>query len=327
MESILAKHIGTLPQIDESAFPLSIRFEEGTPVEEFIAWYRTNKAWLDDSLLKSGAILVQGVAIDNVDKFQHVTQSLGTKFRDYLDGSYPRRNLKGHVYISTEYDAGYNITMHNELSYSAKWPSQLIFGCITPPGSGGETPLVDSRTVYKIMPPEILEEFERKQLRYIRNLHAGQGMGPSWKDTFGTDDKSVVEQHCTDIDIKYEWRDNDNLRLINIRPATRVHPVTGEKVWFNQADQYHPTHFPEEVYETLMLMADGVEEDLPLFVSFGDGTKIPEATIHEIIQTIDTAVVVRPWCKGDFVIVENMLVAHGRKAYTGDRQIVVSMVE
>jgi alpha-ketoglutarate-dependent taurine dioxygenase len=36
-------------------------------------------------------------------------------------------------------------------------------------------------------------------------------------------------------------------------------------------------------------------------------------------------VVLRPWVKGDLVVVDNMLVAHGRKAYKGDRQIVVSM--
>ncbi|ACU60869.1 TauD/TfdA family dioxygenase [Chitinophaga pinensis] len=323
---ISSRHIGRTPTIDEGTFPLTIRFD-GASVEDFIAWYKSNRDWLDSNLLKSGAILVQGMDIDSVDKFEYITGSLGSKFRDYLDGSYPRRNLKGHVYISTEYDSSYNITMHNELSYSAKWPTRLIFGCVIPPGTGGETPLVDSRTIIDVMPAEILEEFERKQLRYIRNLHAGQGMGPSWKDTFGTDDKAVVEQHCRSIDIQYEWKKNDGLRLINLRPATRIHPVTGEKVWFNQADQYHPTHFPEEVYKTLMRMSAGVEEDLPLFVSFGDGSKIPESTIHEIIRVIDTVTVVRPWEKGDFVIVENMLVAHGRKAYTGDRKIVVSMVE
>ena len=327
MENRLLQRKGIAPIVDECAFPARIRFEDNTPLEAFTEWYHANKAYLDSLLLKTGALLVQGVAIDSVDRFQEVTQALGTKFRDYLDGSYPRRNLKGHVYISTEYDPSYNITMHNELSYSVKWPSQLLFGCVIPPATGGETPLADSREIYRVMPPEILAEFEQKQVRYVRNLHGGQGMGPSWMDTFGTTEKAVVEKHCRDISIEYEWRDGDNLRLLHTRPATRVHPVTGEKVWFNQADQFHPTHFPAEVYETLLMMAGGVEEDLPLFVSFGDGSKIPEATIHEIMDVIDSVVVLRPWQKGDFVIVENMLVAHGRKAYTGDRQIVVSMVE
>src|SRR6185437_11177370 len=161
--------------------------------------------------------------------------------------------LKGHVYISTEYDAQYNITLHNELSYSVKWPSQLLFGCVVPPLVDGETPLADSRAIWRAMPPALLEEFERKQVRYIRNLHGGEGMGPSWKETFGTEDRHTVEKHCREIEIQYEWRDRDNLRLIHTRPATRIHPVTGDKVWFNQADQFHPTHFPKEVYDTLLM--------------------------------------------------------------------------
>jgi hypothetical protein len=327
MEELLVHPEYIAPRIDESAFPCVIQFGEGSELEEFTDWYHANKSYLDALLLRCGAILVQGVAIDTVDRFQQVTLALGTKFRDYLDGSYPRKNLKGHVYISTEYDASYNITMHNELSYSVRWPSQLLFGCIIPPATGGETPLADSRKICRVMPSAILEEFESKQIRYIRNLHGDAGLGPSWKDTFCTDEREAVERHCRDINIEYEWRGKNNLRLIHTRPATRVHPVTGEKVWFNQADQFHPTHFPKEIYEALMLMTDGVEEDLPLFVSFGDGTRIPESTIHEIIRVIDSVVVLRPWEKGDFVIIDNMLVAHGRKAYKGERQIVVSMVE
>ena len=327
MEDILVAQGLASPEIDENVFPATIRFQEGTSIRTFTDWFRSCKDYLDALLLKVGALLIQGVDITTVDRFEQVTQALGTKFRDYLDGSYPRRNLKGHVYISTEYDPNYNITMHNELSYSVKWPTQLLLGCIIPPATGGETPLVDSRKVYKIMPAHILEEFERKQVRYMRNLHGGAGMGPSWMDTFGTNERAVVEQHCRNISIEYEWRGANNLRLTHTRPATREHPVTKEKVWFNQADQFHPTHFPKDVYDTLMLMAKNVEEDLPLFVSFGDGSKIPEATIHEIIRVIDTIVVARPWQTGDFVIVDNMLVAHGRKAYTGERQIVVSMAE
>jgi alpha-ketoglutarate-dependent taurine dioxygenase len=177
------------------------------------------------------------------------------------------------------------------------------------------------------MDPALLEEFETRKIRYIRNLHGGAGMGPSWQETFGTQDQKEVEEYCRQIDINYTWKSDGGLRLENIRPATRSHPVTGEKVWFNQVDQYHPSHFPIEIYETLIVLAEGNEEDLPLFVTFGDGGKIPESIIKEVITTIDKAVVIRKWEEGDFVAVDNMLVAHGRKAYSGNRKIVVAMAE
>lgn len=315
----------TVKAVNEQQFPVTVTFEPGTPVEELVRWYQAHHDFIENALVTTGALLFQGVDIHSVDHFETVTGSVSSKFRNYVDGSYPRRQLKGHVYISTEYDPNYNITLHNELSYSFKWPSRLFFGCIIPPASGGETPLADSRAIYRTMNPDLLKEFERKQVRYMRNLHGGNGMGPSWQETFETQDPKSVEKHCQEIGIEYHWKSDGGLKLINVRPATRQHPHTGEWVWFNQADQYHPSHFPAEVYETLMLMADFKEEELPLFVSFGDGTPISKAVIHEMMTTIDKVTLVRPWQQGDFVVLDNMLVAHGRKSYKGDRQIVVSM--
>jgi hypothetical protein len=312
-------------QIDEQQFPLTVTFEQGTPIPVMIDWYKSNTAFIEKKLLEKGAILIQGVAIHSVPEFESVTGAIGTKFRNYVDGSYPRRNLKGHVYISTEYDPAFDITLHNELSYSVKWPSRLFFGSIIPAATGGETPLADSREIVKVMDPSILEEFESKQIRYVRNLHAGEGLGPTWMDTFETDDRKVVERHCDEIEIEYHWKNNGGLKLVHTRPATRRHPVTGEKVWFNQADQFHPSHFKKDVYETLMLLADFNEEELPLYACFGDGSKISEEMIRAVINTINGIAVSRPWVKGDFVVLDNMLVAHGRKSYTGERQTVVSM--
>jgi alpha-ketoglutarate-dependent taurine dioxygenase len=315
------------PVVQTATFPATFTFTEDIDVSELKAWYQDNKEMINKEMLRSGAILIQGAAINSVAKFEEFTGSIASKFRNYLDGNYPRKNLKGHVYISTEYDANYDITMHNELSYSYKWPSMLFLACVIPPAVGGETPLVDSRKIVGVMNPDLLKEFETRKIRYIRNLHSGAGMGPSWQETFSTEDRNEVEAHCKNIDIKYAWKDNGGLRLENIRPATRLHPVTGEKVWFNQVDQYHPSHFPKEVYETLILLAEEKEEELPLYVSYGDGEKIPETVIREVINTIDSIVVVRPWKEGDFVAVDNMLVAHGRKAYKGDRKIIVAMAE
>lgn len=315
------------PVLETATFPATYTFSQQIDIETLKAWYQDNKEIIAKEILKSGAILFKGANINSVAKFEEFTGSIASKFRNYLDGNYPRKNLKGHVYISTEYDPNYDITMHNELSYSYKWPSMLFLACVVPPGSGGETPLVDSRRIIQVMNPEILKEFERRKIRYIRNLHGGEGMGPSWQETFSTISRLEVEDHCKNIDIKYTWKEDGGLRLENIRPATRLHPVTREKVWFNQVDQYHPSHFPKDVYETLILLAEGNEENLPLYVSYGDGEKISEDIIREVIDTINTIVVVRPWSEGDFVIVDNMLAAHGRKAYTGDRKIVVAMAE
>lgn len=308
-----------------NTFPHRICFEKDTDLDDFIHWYKENITVVENILKEKGAILFQGLDMDTIASFEYITGSIATKFRNYLDGGYPRRRLKGHVYISTEYDPNDDITMHNELSYAVKWPERLFFGCIVPPESGGETPLVDSRMILQHMNPALLDEFEKKQVRYIRNLHAGKGSGPSWNEVFETAERKIVEKYCDDAEITYHWKSDGGLKLLQTRPATAIHPVTKDRVWFNQVDQFHPSHFNREKYETLMLLANEEEEELPLYASFGDGSKISEDIIREVQRTIDEVVIIRPWEKTDFVIVDNMLVAHGRKAYKGERQIVVSM--
>lgn len=315
------------PVLENTPFPATFTFEEEMDIPELIDWYNSNRKLIDREILRAGTVLIKGANINSVARFEQFTGGIAPKFRDYVDGNYPRKNLQGHVYISTEYDPNYDITMHNELSYSFKWPSMLFFACVVPPGKGGETPLADSRKIVREMNPNLLKEFETRNVRYIRNLHGGDGMGPSWQQTFDTTDPKKVEMHCENIQTKFYWKENGGLKLESIRPATRLHPVTKEKVWFNQVDQYHPSHFPEDIYEGLIMLAEGNVEELPLYVSWGDGGEINESVIKEVMDTIDRVVVIRPWEEGDFVAVDNMLVAHGRKAYQGDRKIIVAMAD
>ena len=320
------KNIFSEASVTETSLPLHIHFEEGISVQDFLDFYNNSNKLLQKELLHYGALLFRGIDIGQVSDFENLTGQLSTQFRTSINWSYPRKKLSSHVYISTEYDPRFEITQHNEQSFSATWPGLLYFGCIIPPGNGGETPLADSRKILDRMNSDLLQEFEHKQVRYVRNLHNGQGMGPSWQETFGTDDRNEVETYCKQEFIEYTWKKDGGLKLVDRRPATRVHPVTGEKVWFNQVDQFHPSHFNPEIYETLMVLADGNKEELPLYASFGDGSEISEDVIKEIRDTIDRGLFLRPWQQGDFIIIDNMLVCHGRKAYTGNRQIVVSMV-
>ena len=68
-------------------------------------------------------------------------------------------------------------------------------------------------------------------------------------------------------------------------------------------------------------------DDLPRNVVFGDGTPITEDEIAEVGLAFDKAVVDAPWQKGDIMMLNNMLVAHGRRPFKGKRKIVVAMAD
>ncbi|WP_394750400.1 TauD/TfdA family dioxygenase [Spongiimicrobium salis] len=294
--------------------------------EEFISFYRKNKELIENNLMVHGAIKFRGVAIDSIDSFQEITHSISTKFLSYIDGNSPRTKLTGSVYTSTEYDASQKITMHNELSYSKKWPGKIFFSCITPAQMGGETLLADSRTILQKMDKEIVSEIGRKGVTYVRNLHGGTGMGPSWMDTFETNDKQELENYCTSYDIDFSWKENDLLHVKQSSKGILQHRTTNESVWFNQIDQFHPLHLGDELYETMLLMYES-PENFPMYVTYGDGTIIPSEVIQKILETIEIVTVAPQWDRNELLMVDNELIAHGRNPFKGDRKVVVAMSE
>jgi alpha-ketoglutarate-dependent taurine dioxygenase len=60
---------------------------------------------------------------------------------------------------------------------------------------------------------------------------------------------------------------------------------------------------------------------------FGDGHRIEETMLYEIRQAFDEEAVVFSWQKGDLLVLDNMLVAHGRRPYTGSRRILLAMCD
>jgi hypothetical protein len=307
-------------------FPKIFHFDN-MDVPEFISWYHDNLKQIEDDLLQTGAILFRGINIDELTVFEQVMDPISKKFLSYIDGNSPRTKLSAKVYTSTEYDPNYFITLHNELSYSAKWPSKIFFCCLIPAPSGGETPIADCRRVLRHMEPALVQKIKTKKIKYQRNLHGGKGFGPSWQDTFETKDKNLVEQYCRQGFIQYEWKSDGGIKLIHVREGIIKHPVSGEEVWFNQIDQFHPSHFDQEIYETLMLMYGNDETQLPTYVTFGDDTPISTEVVKEIRKTVDGETMKTPWQKGDLLLLDNVLTSHGRMPYKGNRRIVVSMSE
>lgn len=311
--------------IHDTAMPVTIDAGSLSP-DEFIAYFKNNKPAFDATLEKTGMLKFTGVRIATVDDFQYIIDQIASRFLNYIDGNSPRTKLSGNVYTSTEYDKTQKITMHNELSYSAKWPNKLFFSCILPATEGGETLLADSRDILKQMNSEIVAAIEQKGVTYIRNLHGGRGIGPSWQETFETDSKTTVEDYCRSYKIDYEWGGDDNIKIKQFSKGIITHRTTGEKLWFNQIDQFHPVQLEEELFETLKILYDE-PENFPMYVRFGDGTPIQESMVKEILKTIETVTIAPAWSRNELLIVDNELVSHGRNSYTGERKVVVAMSE
>ncbi|WP_030456258.1 TauD/TfdA family dioxygenase [Herbidospora cretacea] len=66
-------------------------------------------------------------------------------------------------------------------------------------------------------------------------------------------------------------------------------------------------------------------EDLPQSVQYADGTPIPaEHVIQARDRGLEHAVDV-DWRTGDMLLIDNVLVGHGRRPFTGSRRVLVAM--
>jgi Taurine catabolism dioxygenase TauD, TfdA family len=241
----------------------------------------------------------------------------------YMHGTSPRTKVGGNLYTSTEYPRHLTIAMHNELSYSHQWPARVLFFCATPPGSGGATPVVDGVRWLEALDEKVRDAFAGG-LRYLQNLHGGSGLGRSWQQTFETDDRETVEAFLVAGEYDWNWTDDGGLRVVSpVRPATIEHPVTGDEVWFNQADQFHPAALGDDTARELALILP--PEELPQSVTFADGGRIPDEYVLEIRDRgLEVAVDV-DWRQGDLMVIDNVAVGHGRRPFDGDRRILVAM--
>ncbi|MBT2209343.1 MULTISPECIES: TauD/TfdA family dioxygenase [Actinomadura] len=274
-----------------------------------------------DLLVKSKAVVFRGFGLAE-DTLEPVMDELLPGRLAYLHGTSPRTKVGDNVYTSTEYPQELTISMHNELSYAHRWPSRLMFCCTTTPGSGGATPVVDGVRWLGSLDAEVRDAFAGG-VRYTQNLHDGLGLGLSWKTTFETESREEVEKFLADTEAEWEWRSDGTLRIVQHRPATIRHPVTGDEVWFNQADQFHPAALGDETAAELAEILP--PEELPQSVTYADGTPIPaEHVIHVRDVALDVAVDV-DWVAGDLMIIDNVAVGHGRRPFTGDRRVLVAM--
>lgn len=279
---------------------------------------------IDKLLNRDGAVLIRGLGLSTPTSFSAVVSQFGGQITSYRGGNTPRQVVSEGVFTSTEYPPQYEITLHNELSYAHTWPARLYFTCMVAAESGGATPVCDGRGLLANLDPAVRERFTTRGVIYHQFLHSGYGLGKSWQETFETSDRTGVDRFLREAQAHRWWTADGDLRVSLQRPGTRTHPVSGEEVWFNQADQWHPSNLPPTEAELLLSVVDS-EEDLPHRATYGDGQPISPEDLASVRAAAERHKLVVPWEAGDLMILDNMLVLHGREPYTGPRRVLVSM--
>ena len=284
---------------------------------DLVGWLERDAQVLETLLRAHGALLLRGFGALDVTAFERAIHLSSGDLLEYVNRSTPRSRIAGRIFSSTEYPADQSIPLHNELSYNRRWPSRLFFLCVVPPTQGGETPIADSRRVLARIPASVRRRFERHGVCYVRNY--GLGIDLSWQDVFQTTDPQAVNAYCREAGITAHWS-AAGLRTIQVCQATVAHPSTTERVWFNQAHLFHVSALPAEVRSELEALGQ-----LPRMACFGDWSPISEEDLDAVRRAYVQEETLFRWQEHDILVVDNVMMAHGRRPYAGSRRILVGM--
>lgn len=321
MDAVTTATLTIRPLRDDGTLPLLVEPVGGTP--SLIEALPEIRSIVDRHLPTDGGVMFRGFALDGADAFRGFAGGFGHPLLTYEFGSTPRSKVTQGVYTSTEYPPHQHIPLHNEQAYTRDWPMKIWFYCQQAAPEGGETPIADSRAVYRAMPPALRDRFAAKGLMYVRNY--GNGLDVSWQQVFDTEDRGVVEAYCRAHGIDCEWKPDGELRTRQVCQGTIAHPVTGEMLWFNQAHLFHVSNLEPEVRSTLLELVD--EPDLPRNVYYGDGSPIEDETLAAVREVLEAQKISFPWQSGDVLMLDNMLTAHARAPFKGPRKVIVAMAE
>ena len=181
--------------------------------------------------------------------------------------------------------------LHPELSREPWRPDLAMFGCINPPGVGGQTNICDGIEIVRQMPAEIRQALEGSKLYYIQP--ASPALLKFWLGT-KTPGREQMENPPPSCPYFFRKPQGQILRGF-IRPV------------------FEPTLFQDEPAFANFVMFARDYLRLPNFPSL-DGKPFPDDWLDEIRSTARRLTYSHAWQQGDILLLDNSRFMHGRKA-------------
>jgi hypothetical protein len=270
-----------------------------------------------------GAVRVVGLAIGGPGDLVDARTALGARPAYAREHFAPRRALGDGVYATPEWDPQREMCPHHEQSFAVDFPGLMLLGCVSAATGGGEVSLCDTRKLLAGLPADAVARFDRQGWRLVRTFHPFFGI--SWSDAYGVDDRPALERFCASRAISLRWEPGGAAHTCQHRPALVRHPVTGDRCWFN--DLAFLSLWSVEPAEREVLRQAFGPDGVPLNTAYGDGTALDQATYRAVQSAYTRAAYRLRWSAGDLLVLDNLLMAYGRQAFTGPLEIIHALAE
>lgn len=307
--------------VPDEGLPLVVRPDRSDV--NLAGWIAAHRSLVRDWVHRHAAVLFRGFRVGDATGMAACVDACSGESMEFREDTSPRSVVQGRVRTSTDYPADQRIVLHNEYSYSAVFPLRLFLYCATPPTEGGQTPLADCRRVYARLDPRIRDRFRERGWLYAR--HFVEGFGHNWQTVYQVSSRPSLEDYLRSAGIEWSWTERGTLKTRTRRQAIAYHPHTGEPVWFNHVLFWHVASLDPQL--AALLSREYGEADLPHNTFYGDGAPIEPEVLDALRAAYDAEVRMFDWAADDFLIVDNMLAAHGRRPFEGPRRVLFAMAE
>lgn len=269
----------------------------------------------------NGAVLFRGFPVETITDFDLVVRAFALEPFSYASSfsNAVRIEKTDLVFTANEAPPEIEIFFHHEMAQTPVYPRWLFFYCDHAPESGGATPICRSDILFQQLElkcPNFIEKCTKLGLKYSNVMPEEKdfdsGMGRSWKDTLGVPGMAEAEEKLKLLGYTWEWQLNHALRVTTpTLPAVKC-LSNGRISFFNQ----------------LIAVIRGWKDsrnDPSSAIQFGDGTPLKVESIQTAINLADALAFDIPWEAGDFALLDNTVVMHGRRPFTGKRAVLASM--
>lgn len=286
-----------------------------------LAWVAENRTTLREEMMDHGAVLLRGFCVEHAEDFEALLEAGEFTNMPYVGGAAPREQVTAsRVLTANESPPEEPIPFHHEMAQVPNPPNYIFFYCDIPSATGGETAIVHSHTVYQRfhdIDASYADRVEAEGVRYRRVMpdqdDCASPIGRSWRSTFQTEDRAEAEVKMKEAGMSWSWNDDGSLNTLTAQlPAIRFDDRTGMKTFFNSIVAAYTGWID-------------VRNDPKKAVVLAGGDAMDADVMEKTAAAMQQECVAFKWQAGDVLLIDNRLVLHSRRPFTGERRILASI--
>jgi len=332
-------------------FLVEIQALQETSVSSLIKWIKENQQQVREQVDLQGGVIFKGFSIGSAAEFEQVAKAFDPSLSnlnpfDAIICTWPTQYTYEVASPSIKKSI-YPLSFHNEDSFLPRVPTTIMFYASEPAPVGGETLLVDSRKVYESLPDKIKKKFISKYIQSKLILPEAVFLA-----------NSRVPKNRNNIEIaakafgaeKVVRLPGKMLQFEFTTPTIIKHNSTF--IWFNVLHQTSLINQAINIWQayncirkgflnkirsylligalliragkTFVLKSFSKDKEMHAY-SLANGEKVSMLELIQINIAYWKNAIAIPLQKGDLVLLDNRLVAHGRMPYAG-RRVLLSCV-